>query len=98
MIVTSSKDSQQPQVWSPSIVFLVMHVLNFQLKWLDAILGHNHYCLSLSTSSIVHTLQELTSRLATLHKSFSMLKLQIVNDTVIVKEKESYNVMEPDKD
>lgn len=75
-----------------------MHVLNFQLKWLDAILGHNHYCLSLSTSSIVHTLQELTSRLATLHKSLSMLKLQIVNDTVIVKEKESYNVIESDKD
>jgi hypothetical protein len=77
---------------------MVIHVLNFQLKWLDAILGHNHYCFSLSTNSIVHTLQELTSKLATLHKSLSMLKLQIVNDIVIVKEKESYNVIELDKD
>jgi hypothetical protein len=77
---------------------MVIHVLNFQLKWLDAILGHNHYYFSLSTSSIVHILQELTSKLATLHKSLSMLKLQIVNDIVIVKEKESYNVIELDKD
>ncbi len=75
-----------------------MHVFNFQLKWLDAILGHNHYCHSLSTSSIVHILQEQISRLATLHKSLSMLKLQIVNDIVVVKEKESYNVIESDKD